>query len=124
LQDLLGDVHDLDVLAKRCAGHGGGFSGAGEVAGEHRTRAPGTNWKTYRQLTLGSTSLWNQWRAGLPTNGRVAEVAESAFADNVLGRRIRVLAKTPAKDASQEALQGPAARKVRAGLLRKRNWAR
>src|SRR5262249_35929221 len=33
--------------------------------------------ETYRQLTLGTTSLWNQWRAALPTNGRVSEVADS-----------------------------------------------
>jgi len=30
---------------------------------------------TYRQLTLGKTSLWNLWRSGLPTNGRVEAAA-------------------------------------------------
>jgi hypothetical protein len=32
---------------------------------------------TYRQLTLGATSLWNQWRLGLPTNGQVGVAADS-----------------------------------------------
>jgi exopolyphosphatase/pppGpp-phosphohydrolase len=31
--------------------------------------------ETYRQLTLGKTSLWNEWRAGLPTNGRIEAAA-------------------------------------------------
>src|SRR5207249_248377 len=31
--------------------------------------------ETYRQLTLGKTSLWNIWRSGLPTNGRVEAAA-------------------------------------------------
>src|SRR5207247_6433763 len=31
--------------------------------------------ETYRQLTLGKTSLWNTWRSGLPTNGRVEAAA-------------------------------------------------
>src|SRR5437016_8761611 len=33
--------------------------------------------RTYRQLTLGKTSFWNLWRAGLPTNGRVEAAAEA-----------------------------------------------
>jgi hypothetical protein len=31
--------------------------------------------ETYRQLTLGKTSLWNLWRSGLPTNGRIEAAA-------------------------------------------------
>jgi exopolyphosphatase/pppGpp-phosphohydrolase len=38
-------------------------------------------------LTLGSTSLWNQWRSGLPANGQVAEAAQA-----------RLLATTRAAD--------------------------
>jgi CHAD domain-containing protein len=72
LQDMLGEIHDLDVLAvvvKR--------SDLLETEDslklwqdilerERRERI-----ETYRQLTLGKTSLWNIWRSGLPTNGRV-----------------------------------------------------
>jgi exopolyphosphatase/guanosine-5'-triphosphate,3'-diphosphate pyrophosphatase len=33
--------------------------------------------ETYRQLTLGRTSIWNTWRAGLPTNGRIEAAAHA-----------------------------------------------
>ncbi len=76
LQDLLGDVHDLDVLAETVRATAADSTALGKwqenIARERRERI-----ETYRQLTLGATSLWNQWRAGLPTNGRVAEVAEA-----------------------------------------------
>ncbi len=67
VQDLLGDVHDLDVLAETIT------QAAAEETEETRMR-----WgeriaserheriETYRQLTLGKTSLWHEWRAGLP----------------------------------------------------------
>jgi CHAD domain-containing protein len=76
LQDLLGEVHDLDVL-------GGTLK---EVAPEGTTEVQNT-WEetihrersqrieTYRQLTLGKTSLWNDWRHGLPQGKRLALAA-------------------------------------------------
>jgi len=76
VQDLLGEVHDLDVLSD----HGAEI----RFGGYRRSRRawkkpPGTNathaLKTYRQLTLGRTSLWNEWRAGLPANGRIEAAA-------------------------------------------------
>jgi CHAD domain-containing protein len=75
LQDLLGDVHDLDVLADTIT------QKAAEETEETRTR-----WveriaserheriETYRQLTLGKTSLWHDWRMGLP-QGETLEAA-------------------------------------------------
>lgn len=74
VQDLLGDVHDLDVLAEAVRVATSDLSGSAKwqeaIAKERAERIA-----TYRQLALGSTSLWNQWRAGLPTNGRVAITA-------------------------------------------------
>ncbi len=76
LQDMLGEIHDLDVLAA-----------AVQKSDSHETedslklwqefieRERGERLKTYRQLTLGKTSLWNIWRPGLPTNGRVEAAA-------------------------------------------------
>jgi CHAD domain-containing protein len=67
LQDLLGDVHDLDVLLAT-------IKEAAEMESEELRAA----WserihtereqriETYRQLTLGKTSLWQAWRQGLP----------------------------------------------------------
>jgi len=75
VQDLLGDVHDLDVLADTIT------QKAAEETEETRTR-----WveriaserheriETYRQLTLGKTSLWHDWRMGLP-QGETLEAA-------------------------------------------------
>lgn len=81
LQDLLGDVHDLDVLS-------------GMLKEAAKSEAPETSdcaksWKekisrerherieTYRQLTLGKTSLWHGWRHNLP-HGRRLEAATLA----------------------------------------------
>lgn len=76
LQDLLGEVHDLDVLSGTIH----------EVAAEDSDEAR-TSWgeristerfqrtETYRQLTLGRTSLWQTWRQGLPHGRRLEEAA-------------------------------------------------
>jgi CHAD domain-containing protein len=76
LQDMLGEIHDLDVLAEVV-----------RKSDFHETEDSLKLWQeiiererrkrieTYRQLTLGKTSLWNIWRSGLPTNGRVEAAA-------------------------------------------------
>ena len=76
VQDLLGDVHDLDVLAQTMS----------EVAAAESEEAR-TTWteriaserherlETYRQLTLGKTSLWHEWRQGLPHGERLEAAA-------------------------------------------------
>jgi len=78
VQDILGEIHDLDVLLELVdksdfietedslkVWHDG-------IARERHERIA-----TYRQLTLGKTSLWNSWRAGLPTNGRVDAASQA-----------------------------------------------
>jgi len=76
VQDLLGDVHDLDVLSVTVR-----KSDSVETEDSRRAweeivgRERHERIETYRQLTLGKTSLWNEWRAGLPTNGRVEAAA-------------------------------------------------
>jgi CHAD domain-containing protein len=76
LQDILGETHDLDVLA-----------GKVKKSAFLETEDSLKHWQqiiererherieTYRQLTLGKTSLWNLWRSGLPTNGRIEAAA-------------------------------------------------
>src|SRR5467141_4945562 len=76
LQDMLGEIHDLDVLAevvKKSDFHENEDSLKlwEEVIARERKKLI----VTYRQLTLGKTSLWNMWRSGLPTNGRVEAAA-------------------------------------------------
>lgn len=76
LQDMLGEIHDLDVLSEMV--HKSDFVETEDslklwhevIARERRGRI-----ETYRQLTLGKTSIWNIWRAGLPTNGRIEAAA-------------------------------------------------
>ena len=67
LQDLLGEVHDLDVLAelvKRTASAEpvDSLNLWEETIGRERAQRV----DSYRQLTLGRTSIWNDWRHGLP----------------------------------------------------------
>ncbi len=78
LQDMLGEIHDLDVLAeavKKSEFHE--TENSLKLWQEILERERHERVETYRQLTLGKTSLWNIWRSGLPTNGRV-EVAALA----------------------------------------------
>jgi CHAD domain-containing protein len=71
LQDLLGDIHDLDVLAEK-------VNAETDVAGPARAswkenvrRERDKRVQTYRQLTLGKTSIWNRWRHALPHGERL-----------------------------------------------------
>jgi CHAD domain-containing protein len=65
LQDLLGDVHDLDVLAEKLSELPVPAESSDawhqKIEQERNRRV-----ETYRQLTLGKTSLWNEWRQHLP----------------------------------------------------------
>src|ERR1700742_1493352 len=83
LQDLLGDVHDLDVLSvllkeivaknepnDEAAKHA--ITDAHHVWQEIIHRERNERVETYRQLTLGKTSLWHDWRHGLPQGKRLA----------------------------------------------------
>ena len=78
LQDLLGDVHDLDVLS--AAIEDTKIAGAPESAKVWQEKILQERHKrveTYRQLTLGKTSLWQEWRHNLP-HGRRLEAAAMA----------------------------------------------
>lgn len=72
VQDLLGDVHDLDVLLELVREEAAGDSTdhLGEWV-ERIEKERSARIDSYRQLTLGTTSLWNHWRHGLPSNGNL-----------------------------------------------------
>jgi CHAD domain-containing protein len=76
LQDTLGEIHDLDVLAT-VVYKSDVFETEDSLKQwrEIISRKRNERFETYRQLTLGKTSLWNIWRSGLPTNGRVEAAA-------------------------------------------------
>ena len=93
VQDLLGEVHDLDVLSDVVKKSDfveteDSLNLWAEIIGRERQE----RLRTYRQLTLGKTSLWNVWRAGLPTNGRVEAAAEA---------RLRATARAVDPDANR-----------------------
>jgi CHAD domain-containing protein len=78
VQDLLGDIHDLDVLSetledtKRDGASESAKAWQEKIASERQDRV-----QTYRQLTLGKASLWQEWRHNLP-HGRRLEAAAMA----------------------------------------------
>ena len=76
IQDLLGELHDLDVLSASVKKSDSLETEDSRKAWEETIeRERHERIETYRQLTLGKTSLWNEWRSGLPTNGRVEAAA-------------------------------------------------
>lgn len=76
VQDLLGDVHDLDVLALTISKLAEAEPEESQavwmqrIASERHERL-----ETYRQLTLGKTGLWHDWRQGLPHGERLDAAA-------------------------------------------------
>lgn len=76
VQDLLGDIHDLDVLtetikdAETADTHTSSKVPKEKIQKERHERI-----QTYRHLTLGKTGLWNEWRQALPHNDRLEAAA-------------------------------------------------
>lgn len=76
MQDLLGEVHDLDVLwatALSCHVFPDEPSRKGwhaRIVEERRKRI-----EEYRQTMIAPDSLWNVWRAGLPQGKQIQEIA-------------------------------------------------
>ena len=72
VQDLLGEVHDLDVLAAKVAAVATVEVSESKDAWTERLASERHNrLETYRQLAVGTTNLWQVWRQGLPQNGRL-----------------------------------------------------
>jgi CHAD domain-containing protein/HD superfamily phosphodiesterase len=76
LQDLLGEVHDLDVLwatALTCRvfpNEDSRKAWHGRILKQRTKRVD-----EYREKTVGPESLWNFWRAGLPQGKQIQEIA-------------------------------------------------
>jgi CHAD domain-containing protein len=76
LQDLLGDVHDLDVLWATAISHHVFTVDATRRAWHERiTHERTKRIDEYRQKTVGPGSLWNVWRAGLPRGKQIQQIA-------------------------------------------------
>jgi CHAD domain-containing protein/HD superfamily phosphodiesterase len=76
VQDLLGEVHDLDVLWETAV-EAGIFNneGAQQVWHERILAGRSKRVQEYRSLTHGPESLWNVWRTGLPHGEEIQKIA-------------------------------------------------
>ena len=76
LQDILGEVHDLDVLrviiAQKAAGEGAELQAEWERTIE---RQRSVRLQEYRELTTGKDSVWHDWQQALPRNKRLQMAA-------------------------------------------------
>lgn len=76
MQDLLGEVHDLDVLwATAQSQHIFADDASRKVWQERIIQERTKRIDEYRQKTVGPDSLWNVWRAGLPQGKQIHEIA-------------------------------------------------
>lgn len=76
IQDLLGDVHDLDVLSEKVAQEGSTESEQARAVWAERIHCERhERLEAYRQLTHGNGNLWQEWRAGLPQGSRLEAAA-------------------------------------------------
>lgn len=76
MQDLLGEVHDLDVLwATAQSFHIFSDDVARQAWHERIVRERTKRIEEYRQRTTGANSLWKVWRAGLPQGKQVQDIA-------------------------------------------------
>jgi len=67
VQDVLGNIHDLDVFALRLRRAIAQYVGNSKVDWDSRIAAEREkNVETYRQLTLGTASVWSEWFSGFP----------------------------------------------------------
>ncbi|HKU28585.1 MAG TPA: CHAD domain-containing protein, partial [Candidatus Sulfotelmatobacter sp.] len=76
MQDLLGEVHDLDVLWAAAVNihvlrDDSSRKGWQERIAKERSKRI----DEYRRRTTGKDSLWNVWRAGLPQGKQIQEIA-------------------------------------------------
>ena len=98
VQDLLGDVHDLDVLTGMVKEASSGLPQSRELWLQTIELERHERIEKYRQLTLGKTGLWNQWRHGLPHGERLesaamARLRATARAGDVHSRRTSLTAR-------------------------------
>jgi CHAD domain-containing protein len=76
MQDLLGEVHDLDVLlATAISCHVFPTEASRKTWHARITEERTKRIEEYRKCTLGPDSLWNVWRAALPQGKQIHQIA-------------------------------------------------
>jgi CHAD domain-containing protein len=110
VQDLLGEIHDLDVLAETIRQLvTSELEQRRDAWMEKLTIERNHRLETYRQLTLGKMNLWRDWRQGLPEGARL-EAAGLA--------RLRVLVRSLDENARRSGQVSALAMKLYHGLAR------
>jgi CHAD domain-containing protein len=71
VQDLLGEVHDLDVLSGKIAEVEGSLEESRAAWCERIASQRHELIESYRRLTIGEGGLWQHWRHGLPDGNRL-----------------------------------------------------
>lgn len=80
VQDLLGEVHDLDVLSTKVAEIAGAAEGLDESRSAWAERLSSQRHariEEYRRLTLGEGGWWQQWRRELPQGSRLVAASQA-----------------------------------------------
>jgi CHAD domain-containing protein len=95
LQDLLGEVHDFDVLATKVAEIPGDFGESRAAWAERMASQRHQRIESYRALTVGEAGLWQHWRRQLPEGKRLATASQE---------RLRVTARALELDTSRAML--------------------
>jgi CHAD domain-containing protein len=77
IQDLLGEVHDLDVLAGKIQEITGDLSEPRIAWTERISTQRHERIETYRSLAIGERGVWQLWRQGLPQSARLGAAAQA-----------------------------------------------
>jgi CHAD domain-containing protein len=110
VQDLLGEVHDLDVLAATTRELSTAeLEERRDAWIERITLERNRRLETYRQLTLGKTNLWHDWRRGLPDETKLESAGLA---------RLRVTVRSLDKNVRRSGQVAALAMKLYDGLAR------
>jgi CHAD domain-containing protein len=77
VQDLLGEVHDLDVLSAKVGEISVGLEESRSAWAERVSSQKHARIEEYRGLTLGDGGLWQQWRRELPQGNRLLAASQA-----------------------------------------------
>jgi len=110
VQDLLGEVHDLDVLAGTIASVAAEETEEVKAAWIERIATErSARLEEYRQLCMGTRRLWQEWREGLPQAKRQESAAMA---------RLRATARALGAGTGKSALVARLAMKLYEGLAK------
>lgn len=91
LQDLLGEVHDLDVLATTIAESALDLEQARAAWAERIAIERHERIESYRHLAVGEGGVWQEWKRGLPGGRQLEEVSLARL--RVTARALEVKSK-------------------------------